>query len=110
MRWCCGAMPTRSGAACGSTSPLARPMSACSRSMRKAISPPATACWLRSPIPETSEQIGDGVAVAAHGVDMVAHAAAGHALVVVAAKRVVQGDMRNTRLLPETDFLAPLLL
>src|SRR3954452_10529528 len=40
---------------------------------------------------------------------MVAHAPAGHALVVVAAKSVVQRDMRDTGLLPEADFLAPVL-
>ena len=57
----------------------------------------------------TSEQIGDGVAVAAHRVDVVGHAAAGHALVVVAAKSVVQRDMRDAGLLPEADFLAPVL-
>ena len=56
-----------------------------------------------------SEQIGDGVAVAAHRVDMVGHAPAGHALVVIAAKGVVQRDMRDARLLPEADFLAPVL-
>jgi hypothetical protein len=90
-------------------------MSVCSPSTRMAISPPATACWPRSPIPEArvcsspSEQIGDGVAVAAHRVDMVGHAPAGHALVVVAAKGVVQRDMRDAHLFPEADFLAPVL-
>jgi len=44
MRWSCGAMPTRSGAACGRTSPPAPRMSVCSPSTRMAISPPATAC------------------------------------------------------------------
>jgi hypothetical protein len=85
----------------------------CSPSTQMAISPPATACWPRSPIPARvppSEQIGDGVAVAAHRVDMVAHAPARHALVVIAAKSVVQRDMCDTRLLPEADFLAPVLL
>src|ERR1700746_462165 len=46
-------MPTRSGAACGRTSRPAPRMSVCSLSTRMAISPPATACWPRSPIPET---------------------------------------------------------
>jgi hypothetical protein len=55
------------------------------------------------------EQIGDGVAVAAHRADMVGHAPAGHALVVVAAEGVVQRDMRDACLLPEADFLAPVL-
>ncbi|MBA2397800.1 MAG: LLM class flavin-dependent oxidoreductase, partial [Bradyrhizobium sp.] len=52
MRWCCGATPTRSNAACGSILRLAPRMSACSPSMPTAISPPAIACWPRSPIPE----------------------------------------------------------
>src|SRR5580698_9083690 len=51
------------------------------------------------------EQIGNRVAVAAHGADMVGHAAAGHALVVVAAEGVVQRDMGDARLLPEAEFL-----
>jgi len=44
MRWSCGAMPTRSGAACGRTSPPVPRMSVCSPSTRMAISPPATVC------------------------------------------------------------------
>src|ERR1700751_1974806 len=56
-----------------------------------------------------SEQIGDGVAVAAHRVDMAGHAPAGHALVMVAGEGVVQRNMRDARLLPEADFLAPIL-
>jgi hypothetical protein len=44
-----------------------------------------------------SEQIGNGVAVAAHRVDMVGHVPAGHALVVVAAEGIVQRDMREAR-------------
>src|SRR6185312_140939 len=105
-------MPTPSGAACGRTSRLAPRMSVCSPFTRMAISPPATACWPCSPIPEArlcrlSEQIGDSVAVAAHGVNMVGHAPAGHALVVIAAEGVVQRDVRDARLLPEADFLAP---
>ena len=55
------------------------------------------------------EQIGDRMAVAAHGADMVAHAPAGHALVVIAAESVVQRHMGDARLLPEADFLAPVL-
>src|SRR4051794_31127371 len=107
--WSCGAMPIRSSAACASILRPAPPMSACSRSMPTAISPPVTACWLRSPIRESSEQIGDRVAVAAHGIDVVGHAPAGHALVVIAAKRVVQRDMRDAGFLPEADFLTPVL-
>src|SRR3954449_1745984 len=38
---------------------------------------------------------------------MVAYGPAGHALVMIAAKGVVQGHMRDARFLPETDFLAP---
>ena len=62
------------------TSRPAPRMSVCNPSTRMAISPPATACWPRSPIPEArasrfgSDQIGDGVAVAAHRVDMIGHA------------------------------------
>jgi hypothetical protein len=41
---------------------------------------------------------------------MVGHTPAGHALVVVATKRVVQRDMRDACLLPEADFLAPVFL
>src|SRR5690242_13003331 len=41
---------------------------------------------------------------------MVGHAPAGHALVVVAAEGVMQRDMRDAGLLPEVDFLAPVLL
>src|SRR5260221_9170719 len=90
-------------------------MSVCSPSTPMAISPPAAACWPRSPIPEArvcrppSEQICDGVAVAAHRSDMVGHAPAGHALVVVAGEGVVQRDMRDARLLPEADFLSPVV-
>jgi len=84
-------------------------------STQMVISPPATACWQPSPIPEArvcrppSEQVGDSVAVAAHGVDMIFHAPAGHALVVIAAEGVVQRDMRDAGLFPEADFLAPVL-
>jgi len=51
----------------------------------------------------------DGVAVAAHRADMVGHAPAGHALVVVSAEGVVQRDVGDACLLPEVDFLAPVL-
>src|SRR3984893_17140773 len=108
-------MPRGSGGAGGGISPPAPRMYVCSPFTRMVISPPATACWPRSPIPEArvcrspSEQIRDSVAVAAHRVDMVGHAPAGHALVVVAAKGVVQRDMRDARLFPEADFLAPVL-
>lgn len=46
------ATPTRSGAACASILRPGPRMSACNPSTRMAISPPATACWRRSPIPE----------------------------------------------------------
>src|SRR3984957_9173896 len=115
MRWFCGGMPTRLGAACGRTLQLVPRTCVCNPFTRMAISPPATVCWPYSSIPEArlcrlpSEQIGDGVAVAAHRVDMVGHASAGHALVVIAGEGVVQRDMRNACLLPEADFLAPVL-